>query len=188
VHHGNGTQHLFESERDVLFASLHQFPFYPGTGALDERGSGRGLGSTVNLPLPAGCGDAEYVGAVQRVLVPVARAWKPQLIMVSCGFDAHRDDPLVSMQVSGRGFAAMTALVRALADDVCGGRLVFALEGGYSLTGLREGTDAVLDVLLAPETPALPPLVAIEPGSMLGHVVACAAQVHGARYRGIGAP
>ena len=153
VHHGNGTQHSFESDPSVLYASTHQFPFYPGTGDFDEAGVGAGAGSTLNLPLPAGCGDAEYVGVVQRVLVPVARAWKPQLIMVSCGFDAHRDDPLASMQVSGSGFAALTALVRALADDVCGGRLVFALEGGYALTGLREGTDAVLDGLLAPQRP-----------------------------------
>jgi acetoin utilization deacetylase AcuC-like enzyme len=188
VHHGNGTQHAFDDDPSVLYASTHQFPYYPGTGSFDEAGVGRGAGYTLNLPLPAGCGDAEYVGAVQRVLVPVARAYRPQLILVSCGFDAHHDDPLASMQVSGAGFGALGTLVRALADELCDGRLVIALEGGYSPTGLREGSAAVLDVLLARETPSLPPLTACPPGSVLAHVVACAARVHGARYRGIGAP
>jgi acetoin utilization deacetylase AcuC-like enzyme len=188
VHHGNGTQHSFEDDPSVLYASTHQFPYYPGTGDFDEAGVGAGVGATLNLPLPAGCGDAEYVGAVQRVLVPVARAFRPELILVSCGFDAHRDDPLASMQVTRDGFAGLAAIVRALAEELCGGRVVFALEGGYALTGLREGTDAVLDVLLAGEAPAPPPLVPCEPGSVLRHVVASAAQVHGARVPGIGAP
>jgi acetoin utilization deacetylase AcuC-like enzyme len=187
VHHGNGTQHSFEDDASVLYASTHQFPYYPGTGDFDEAGVGAGEGFTLNLPLPAGCGDAEYVGVVQRVLVPVARAYRPELILVSCGFDAHQDDPLASMQVSAQGFAGLASLVRALADELCGGRLVVALEGGYSLTGLREGTTAVLDALLAPETPRLPADVPCPRGSVLGHVVACAAQVHAARYREIGA-
>ncbi|HVH17564.1 MAG TPA: histone deacetylase [Myxococcota bacterium] len=186
VHHGNGTQHSFEDDPSVLYASTHQFPYYPGTGDFGEAGVGAGAGYTLNLPLPAGCGDAEYVGAVQRVLVPVARAYRPQLILVSCGFDAHRDDPLASMQVSAQGFAALATLVRALADELCEGKVVFALEGGYALSGLREGSDAVLDVLLAPETPALPATVPAPRGSVLAHVVACASQVHGARYREIG--
>jgi acetoin utilization deacetylase AcuC-like enzyme len=187
VHHGNGTQHSFEDDASVLYASTHQFPYYPGTGDFDEAGVGAGEGFTLNLPLPAGCGDAEYVGVVQRVLVPVARAYRPELILVSCGFDAHRDDPLASMQVSAQGFAALATLVRALADELCGGRLVIALEGGYSLSGLREGTAAVLDALLAPETPPLPAAIPCTRGSVLERVVACAAQVHAARYREIGA-
>ena len=92
VHHGNGTQHLFEADRDVLYFSSHQFPFYPGTGDFVEAGHGAGTGATVNVPLPPGCGDAEYVGLVRRILVPVALAFRPELILVSCGFDAHRDD------------------------------------------------------------------------------------------------
>jgi acetoin utilization deacetylase AcuC-like enzyme len=187
VHHGNGTQHSFEDDPSVLYASTHQFPYYPGTGDFDEAGVGAGEGFTLNLPLPAGCGDDEYVGAVQRVLVPVARAYRPQLILVSCGFDAHRDDPLASMHVTAQGFAALAAIVRGLAEELCEGRVVFALEGGYSLLGLREGSDAVLDALLAERAPALPASVPIEPGGVLGHVVACARQVHGARYRQIGA-
>ncbi len=185
VHHGNGTQHSFEDDASVLYASTHQFPYYPGTGDFDEAGVGAGEGFTLNLPLPAGCGDAEYVGVVQRVLAPVARAFRPELIFVSCGFDAHRYDPLASMQVSAQGFAALATLVRALADELCGGRLVIALEGGYSLSGLREGTAAVLDTLLTPETPPLPADIACARGSVLEHVVACAAQVHAARYREI---
>lgn len=187
VHHGNGTQHSFEDDASVLYASTHQFPWYPGTGDFDEAGRGAGEGYTLNLPLPAGCGDDEYVGVVQRVLVPVARAYRPEIILVSCGFDAHRDDPLASMQVSRRGFADLATLLRALADELCGGRLVFALEGGYSLLGLREGTDAVLDALLAPETPRAPASVPCPRGSVLSRVVACAAEVHAARVREIGA-
>jgi acetoin utilization deacetylase AcuC-like enzyme len=187
VHHGNGTQHSFEDDASVLYASTHQFPWYPGTGDFDEAGRGAGEGYTLNLPLPAGCGDDEYVGVVQRVLVPVARAYRPEIILVSCGFDAHRDDPLASMQVSRRGFADLATLLRALADELCGGRLVFALEGGYSLLGLREGTDAVLDALLAPETPRVPASVPCPRGSVLSRVVACAAEVHAARVHEIGA-
>ncbi|HVN38057.1 MAG TPA: histone deacetylase [Myxococcota bacterium] len=187
VHHGNGTQHSFEDDPSVLYASTHQFPYYPGTGDFDEAGTGRGSGYTLNLPLPAGCGDDEHVGVVQRVLVPVARAYRPQLILVSSGFDAHRDDPLASMQVTAQGFRHLATLVRALADEFCGGRVVFALEGGYALTGLREGTDAVLDVLLARETPSLPETVPCPPGSVLRHVVACAAEVHAGRHRDLGA-
>jgi acetoin utilization deacetylase AcuC-like enzyme len=145
VHHGNGSQHSFDEDPSVLYASTHQFPHYPGTGDFGEAGRGDGAGTTLNVPLPAGCGDAEYVGALQRVLVPAANAYRPELILVSCGFDAHRDDPLAAMQVSGEGFRAMAACVRKLADDLCGGRLVLLLEGGYALSGLREGTESVLD-------------------------------------------
>src|SRR4029453_6642300 len=113
VHHGNGTQHAFEEDPSVLYFSTHQFPYYPGTGDFGEIGVGRGVGTTVNVPMPAGCGDAEYVGVMQRVLLPVARWFRPDVLLVSCGFDAHRDDPLASMEVSRAGFAAMTALVRA---------------------------------------------------------------------------
>jgi acetoin utilization deacetylase AcuC-like enzyme len=177
VHHGNGTQHLFEDDRDVLYFSTHQFPFYPGTGDFGEAGRGAGLGATVNVPLPGGCGDAEYVGALRRVLAPVARSFQPQLILVSAGFDAHRDDPLASMEVTQNGFAEMANTVRALAEDVCGGRLAFVLEGGYAPSGLREGVGAVLDALLAPEPPPLAPLAPLAPGSTLAHVVGRTAAV-----------
>jgi acetoin utilization deacetylase AcuC-like enzyme len=187
VHHGNGTQHLFESERDVLYFSTHQFPFYPGTGDFGEAGRGAGAGATVNVPLPAGCGDADYAGALRRILVPVTQAFRPQLILVSCGFDAHCDDPLASMEVSGAGFAAMARIARALAESFCAGRLVFVLEGGYAPSGLYEGTAAVLDALLDPAPPPLPPVSPLAPGSTLGHVVSRVAAVHRARFGDLGA-
>jgi acetoin utilization deacetylase AcuC-like enzyme len=151
VHHGNGTQHAFESERDVLFASLHQFPFYPGTGALDEQGQGRGLGSTLNFPLPGGCGDAEYGELFDELLVPMLLAWRPQMLLVSAGFDAHARDPLGGMEVSTAGFAAMAERACAVADEVCGGKIVLALEGGYDLDALAESVAAVVSVLAEPQ-------------------------------------
>jgi acetoin utilization deacetylase AcuC-like enzyme len=185
VHHGNGTQHSFEEDPSVLYASTHQFPYYPGTGDFDEAGRGAGAGTTVNVPLPAGCGDAEYVGVLQRVIAPVALAYRPQLILVSCGFDAHRDDPLASMEVSGDGFRAMTACVRALADTLCGGRLVLLLEGGYALSGLREGTDAVLDGLLDPD-PSHPAAAPVERGTPLATVLRQVREVHAKNFPGLG--
>lgn len=185
VHHGNGTQHVFEEDPSVLYASTHQFPYYPGTGAAPEAGRGAGLGTTVNIPLPATCGDEEYVGAMQRVLVPVAESYRPELLVVSCGFDAHRDDPLAAMQVSGDGFRALAAIVRQLADALCGGRLALLLEGGYALTGLREGTRAVLDVLLD-SAPTAPATVPVEPGTHLHQVLEQVRQVHSGRFSGLG--
>jgi acetoin utilization deacetylase AcuC-like enzyme len=152
VHHGNGTQHSFEAERDVLFTSLHQFPFYPGTGALDEQGSGAGLGATANFPLPAGCGDAEYGELFDELLVPMLLDWKPELLLVSAGFDAHVRDPLGGMNVTSAGFGALASRLRAVADEVCGGRLVLALEGGYDLDALGESVAEVVRVLAEPES------------------------------------
>jgi len=150
VHHGNGTQRTFEAERDVLFLSLHQYPFYPGTGGLGEQGNGAGKGSTLNLPMPAGCGDAEYGLAFEDIVVPALLEFRPQMLLVSAGFDAHARDPLGGMRVSTDGFARMAASVRAVADEVCDGRLMLALEGGYDLEALGETVAAVLDVLADP--------------------------------------
>ena len=150
VHHGNGTQHILEEERDALFLSTHQFPFYPGTGALAERGRGPGEGSTVNLPMPAGCGDAEYLAVFAEIVVPVLLEFRPEILLVSAGFDAHARDPLASMQLSSEGFAGIAAQLRAVADEVCGGRLVLALEGGYDLDALGAAVRAVTEVLADP--------------------------------------
>ncbi|MCZ6464672.1 MAG: histone deacetylase [Proteobacteria bacterium] len=186
VHHGNGTQHFFEADPSVLYVSTHQFPYYPGTGDFGEAGRDRGEGTTVNVPLPAGCGDVEYVGSFQRIVVPAVRAFEPEMILVSCGFDAHRDDPMASMEVSGEGFTAMTRIVGSLADELCGGRLAFVLEGGYSASGLREGTRAVLQTLL--EDAPLPPAPIDAPaGSLLRAVVDRVAAVHRQRIPEIGA-
>ena len=147
VHHGNGTQHTFEERRDVLYASVHQFPFYPGTGAPEEVGRGEGAGYTVNCGLTPGHGDADYGAVFHDLLLPVALAFRPELIVVSAGFDAHRADPLASMSVSERGFAAMTTAVRELAREVADGRLVLLLEGGYHLGALSDSVRACLEVL-----------------------------------------
>ncbi len=187
VHHGNGTQHSFEGDPSVLYFSTHQFPYYPGTGDFGEAGSGRGAGATVNVPLPAGSGDDLYVGVFQRLLVPVAQSFRPDVILVSAGFDAHRDDPLAAMEVSEGGYRDMTAIARALAEDLCGGRIAFILEGGYSQTGLREGVGAVLDVALAAERPALPPAVEAPPGSTLAYVTRQVGTVHSRHHRDLGA-
>jgi len=187
VHHGNGSQHSFESDPGVLYFSTHQFPFYPGTGAFEEVGVGPGEGTTVNLPLPAGCGDLEYTALFQRVLVPVAQHFRPDLILVSAGFDAHRADPLASMQLTQAGYRALAVILRHLAEQLCGGRLVFLLEGGYAAAGLREGVSAVLEALL-PETPAaLPAPVPMPPGSLLERLVERAVGIHRRFTPGLGA-
>ena len=147
VHHGNGTQHVFESRRDVLVFNTHRFPFYPGTGALKENGRGEGEGFTVNVPLPGGLGDADYAAVFTDLLEPIAAAYRPNLILVSAGFDAHRDDPLADMQLSEDGFASMCGVVRQLADKHCEGRLVLVLEGGYDLGGLSRSVRACVEVL-----------------------------------------
>jgi acetoin utilization deacetylase AcuC-like enzyme len=185
VHHGNGTQHAFEDDPSVLYFSTHQFPHYPGTGAWHEIGTGRGEGATVNVPMPAACGDDEYLAVFARVLAPVALRFAPELVLVSAGFDAHRDDPLASMEVGERGYYGMAALVRALADELCGGRLACVLEGGYSASGLREGVGALLDALCAPA--ARPPAAApLEPGTRASRLVERAAAIHRARFPEVG--
>ena len=186
VHHGNGTQHLFEDDPDVLYFSTHQFPFYPGTGDFGEAGRGPGVGATVNVPLPPGCGDAEYLGALRRVLAPVAASFRPEIFLVSCGFDAHRDDPLASMEVTQAGFSGMTRIVRALADTLCDGRIALVLEGGYAPSGLREGTGAVLDALLEANPPVPADEPALAPGSTLARVVGAVASVHRRFHPGVG--
>lgn len=187
VHHGNGTQHAFESEPDVFYVSTHQFPFYPGTGRFAEAGSGAGVGATLNVPMPGGCGDSEYVGVVDRIVAPAARAFGPDLIVVSCGFDAHEDDPLASMRVTRAGFRAMAMRMRALADELCRGRIVHVLEGGYSLLGLREGAEAVLESLVAPRAETTPPAAPLAAGSTLAALVGRVAQVHAGHIPDLGA-
>ncbi len=136
VHHGNGTQHLFEESGEVFYASLHQWPFYPGTGAAGERGRGPGVGATLNLPLPAGTGDEGYADAFRDSLLPALRSFAPDLLIVSAGFDAWRGDPLGGMRVTAEGFAEWGARLREVAEEACGGRVVSVLEGGYDLEAL----------------------------------------------------
>ena len=152
VHHGNGTQDIFYDDPEVLYASTHQYPFYPGTGDVDERGAGRGRGTTVNVPLPAGAGDAAYQRAFDDVIVPVIARFGPDVLLVSAGFDAHRCDPLASMNVTEAGYAALTRSLLGLA----GGKLVALLEGGYDLDALAASATALLAVLLGDPAPNPP--------------------------------
>ncbi|MBK7976682.1 MAG: histone deacetylase [Deltaproteobacteria bacterium] len=156
VHHGNGTQHMFEEDPSVLYLSTHRYPFYPGTGALHERGKGEGLFTTVNVPMPGGAGDAEYLAAFHEVVRPVVEAYRPDLMIVSAGFDPHENDPLGGMHVTAPTFGEMGALLTHAASDL-GAPTVFVLEGGYDLDGLDQSVRAVLDRLKTETPPAAAP-------------------------------
>ena len=147
VHHGNGTQHAFDEDDSVLYFSVHRYPFFPGTGAAGEKGSGRGEGCTVNVPIAAGSDDDDYAWVFSRILTPIAIEFQPDMIFVSTGFDTHRDDPLGGMRMSEEGFARLTRLIMDIAAECCGGKAVFVLEGGYDLDALRDSTARVLDEL-----------------------------------------
>jgi acetoin utilization deacetylase AcuC-like enzyme len=149
VHHGNGTQHSFEQDSSILFFSTHQYPHYPGTGRETERGTGVGEGFTINVPMEAGDGDDEYHAIFVNVLLPAADAFKPEFVIISAGFDAHRDDPLASMGLTEAGYSDLTGLVAGIARRHAGGRVLSALEGGYNLTALAASVDAHLNALLA---------------------------------------
>ncbi|HET7005767.1 MAG TPA: histone deacetylase [Candidatus Binatia bacterium] len=149
VHHGNGTQDAFYDDPSVLFVSTHQYPYYPGSGAATEIGTGAGEGFTINVPLPAGCADAEYAQVFHDIIVPAAEKFVPDWILVSAGFDPHRRDPLGGMGVTEEGFALMSRRLIALAEKFTDAKIAFLLEGGYDLAGLRGSVAAVLDTLEA---------------------------------------
>lgn len=180
VHHPNGTQSLFENTPEVLLFSTHRFPFYPGTGNFDECGSGPGLGFTINVPLPAGTRDTDYMDVYTRLLLPVAREYQPELILVSAGFDAHLDDPIGGMAVTEKGFAAMAGLVLKLAEDTCAGKTVMVLEGGYDLSALRRSVKSVLKTM---QTPTADFDFKEPPRSSLTEVFHQVAQCHQAYWR-----
>jgi acetoin utilization deacetylase AcuC-like enzyme len=141
VHHGNGTQHLFEERDDVYYASLHRYPFYPGTGADDEIGLGAGRGFTRNIPFDGGAGDAEYLDAMEKTVVRLIDDYAPQAILLSAGFDAHRRDPLGGMAVTESAFGEITRRVVECAERHCDGRVLSLLEGGYDMDGLAASVD-----------------------------------------------
>ncbi len=151
VHHGNGTQDVFYDDPQVLYVSTHQYPHFPGSGSVGEIGAGRAEGATINVPLPAGAGDNEYGEVFSRIIAPAAVRFRPQLILVSAGYDAHHRDELAMMQVSVTGFAAMVKTIKELAEHLTGGRLVCCLEGGYHLSALAASVKATFDVLLGRE-------------------------------------
>jgi len=152
VHHGNGTMHSFYQSNRVLYFSVHQFPHYPGTGRSEEAGQNDGEGHTVNVPFPSGQGDAEYLAAFRRILIPIALEYEPELILVSAGFDTHQADPLAGMAVTDDGFAGMTREIIGLSERCCPCRIVLALEGGYDLEALSRGVSSVLTTLLEGES------------------------------------
>jgi acetoin utilization deacetylase AcuC-like enzyme len=165
VHHGNGTQDCFYDDGRVFFCSTHAWPFYPNTGAADEMGAEDGYGTTLNLPLPYGTGDTGFQLLYDQVVLPALRRFAPQLILVSAGYDAHWDDPLGPLSLSIDGYAALTQRLVQLAGEICDGKIVLVLEGGYSLTALAGGVMASLGVLMghAPGADPLGPASQPEP-------------------------
>jgi acetoin utilization deacetylase AcuC-like enzyme len=149
VHHGNGTQHSFEDDPSVLFFSTHQYPHYPGTGRATESGKGVGEGFTINVPMEEGEGDEEYHEIFLKSLVPVADKFKPEFVIISAGFDAHKDDPLASMGLTEAGYADLTEIVASIAKRHAKGRILSSLEGGYNLRALAASVEAHIKALLA---------------------------------------
>ncbi|MDX6669650.1 MAG: hypothetical protein QOI91_13 [Solirubrobacteraceae bacterium] len=155
VHHGNGTQAVFESDPGVLFVSIHQWPLYPGTGSFEETGTGEGAGHTVNLPVPPGSGDGVFLSHVAHLVAPLARAYRPELVLVSAGYDAHADDPLADCAVTDAGYAGLSRALRAVAGEA-GVPLGAVLEGGYELDALARSVVVTLSAFGAEDEVALP--------------------------------
>lgn len=175
VHHGNGTQDAFYDDGRVLYVSTHEFPFYPGTGPAEETGAGDGAGTTVNIPMPHGCGDDEYRRAFAEVVMPAVRRFRPQIILVSAGYDAHFADEIALQRLSVDGYGALTSMVIELADELCEGRVIFAQEGGYHLTALPWCVRRTIELLVG-DAPTPDPLGTVEHAppagfdEMLAHV------------------
>ncbi|HJU06713.1 MAG TPA: histone deacetylase [Nitrospiraceae bacterium] len=148
VHHGNGTQHTFYHDPSVLFFSTHQYPYYPGTGRATERGEEDGRGLTINVPMTTGQGDEDYREVFEQMLVPAADTFKPQFIIISAGFDAHRDDPLAGMGLTEEGYGTLTEIIAGLARRHCNGRILSSLEGGYNLKALASSVERHITGLL----------------------------------------
>jgi len=144
IHHGNGTQHAFYNSSQVLYFSVHQYPYYPGTGALEETGQAAGQGFTVNVPLPGGQGDSDYASIFSEILLPLVSEYQPEFVLVSAGYDIYQHDPLGTMKVTPQGFYIMTKTLRQIAENICGGRLLCTLEGGYHVQGIAESVKQTL--------------------------------------------
>lgn len=148
VHHGNGTQHIFETDASVFYISIHRYPFYPGTGSDQERGLGDGLNFTLNFPLPEGSGDQVYIDLINTKIADAVLKYDPDFLILSSGFDAHELDPLGGMGISTEGYGALTRQLVILAQECCGGKILSVLEGGYSMQGLSESVEVHLEELL----------------------------------------
>jgi acetoin utilization deacetylase AcuC-like enzyme len=184
VHHGNGTEEIFEADPSVFYASTHQHPAYPGTGALGDIGRDEGRGFTLNVPLPAGVGDGGLLQAFEQVIAPAAHRYRPQLLLISAGYDAHwtngRYLSSIQMGVTVAGFAELVRRLRALADELCGGRIALILEGGYDPDALGWSVAATLGVFLGrPVTDPLGPPPWSDAAPDISGVIAAARQLHG---------
>jgi acetoin utilization deacetylase AcuC-like enzyme len=157
LHHGNGTQNMFYGSREVLYFSTHQYPHYPGTGSIKEVGVADGAGYNINVPLPGGMGDTEYIKIFFEVLRPVIEQFRPEFILVSAGFDIYFEDPLGGMNITPKGFAQMTRFLKEAAEMHSGGNIIFILEGGYSLEGLWLSTRDVIEELIEKKKTDYPP-------------------------------
>jgi len=149
VHHGNGTQNIFLEDPSVFYFSIHQFPYYPGSGSEGEVGEGKGEGYTFNMPMFAGSGDLEYIEAFQNILYPLASKFSPEFVFISAGFDAHEEDPLAGINLSEAGYKRMTEVITRLAFEFCEGRLVSVLEGGYNFRSLSVSVEKHIRALMA---------------------------------------
>lgn len=147
VHHGNGTENSFYSDDTVFFASTHQYPFYPGSGAENDKGSGKGVGYNLNIPLGRGSSNEDYLNAFQEKIVPAIDKFQPEFILISAGFDAHKDDPLGGMNLTTSVFERFTDIIRKKAEEHCKGRLISFLEGGYNLSALADSVEAHIAAL-----------------------------------------
>ncbi len=175
LHHGNGTQHSFEDDPSILYFSTHQ---YPGTGACNDVGVGKGKGFTINVPLSAGYGDGEYAAIYESILPLVAAEFKPELILVSAGFDIYRHDPLGGMDVTQKGFAALTRILMDIAEATCEGRLVMTLEGGYHIEGERDSVKSVLRELAGLESTDIKDLISKADKRMVDRAIAPVKEAH----------
>ena len=181
VHHGNGTQWSFYNDPSVLFVSSHQYPYYPGTGAAADVGSDAGAGFTVNLPLAAGATDADYERVYDAIAWPVLKAFKPQLILISAGFDAYKDDPLAGMRLEAECFGRLTARLAAIADECCEGRIVAVTEGGYHLKGIADSLRSVIGALESDRIDR-GPAAAAQAAASRGEAAIAAVKPHLAKY------
>ncbi len=185
LHHGNGTQHIFEHDPSVLYFSTHQYPYYPGSGSFQEVGQGQGEGYTVNVPLSTGYGDAEYVAIYQNILRPIVLEFRPDLVLVSAGFDIYEGDPLGGMRVTSQGFAGLARSILNMAQEACGGKMVACLEGGYNLQGLRDGVRAVLREMAGKEETSLGEIMDRANQGSLEEILKTSQRVHGRYWKSL---
>lgn len=185
LHHGNGTQHIFEDDPTVLYFSTHQYPYYPGSGAFQEVGTGKGEGYTVNVPLSTGYGDGEFVAIYENVVRPIALEFRPDIVLVSAGFDIYQGDPLGGMRVSAQGFGALARSILNMAQEACEGKVVVCLEGGYNLQGLKDGVRAVLRQMAHVEHVDLTRITEEMSQSAVDELIETSRKIHGKYWKSL---